>query len=364
MHKIIPSFLLIIFMGCNLKNDPNLQYFNATNKLLNYQGRFEVLKDSSVALISSAASVDFLVESDSIHIYVQSDNNSHNYISIIINGENLGRFKVNSKNISKISLQLKSQGENHISIFKATEAGSGAIIFKGIDSQKLLQPTILKKATIEFIGDSITCGAASDTTFVACNEGEYLDFHNAYLAYGPIIARNLHVNFILSSVSGIGIYRNWNDEHLLEPIMPEVYENLYLNTDTSKKYKSSIAPDIVSICIGTNDFSKGDGFKKREPFQKEKFTSNYINFVNTVYNNYPQAKLVLLNSPIIGDEQNAILNSCLEEVAQYYSKKQKTILVFKFDKVYNNGCSYHPSISDHQKMAKSLTPFFKELLKK
>ncbi|MBO9684249.1 MAG: hypothetical protein J7502_16550 [Flavisolibacter sp.] len=49
---------------------------------------------------------------------------------------------------------------------------------------------------IEFIRDSITCGVAADTSEMRCGKGEYHDYHNAYYAYGPRVARNLGVNYI------------------------------------------------------------------------------------------------------------------------------------------------------------------------
>ncbi len=65
---------------------------------------------------------------------------------------------------------------------------------------------------IEFIGNSITCGAAADPSEVPCGTGVYHDQHNAYYAYGPRVARALAANYIVRSVSGSGIYRNWNSD--------------------------------------------------------------------------------------------------------------------------------------------------------
>jgi hypothetical protein len=67
-------------------------------------------------------------------------------------------------------------------------------------------------------------------------------------------------------VSGFGIYRNWNNKNNKEAIIPDVYENLYLDTDTSKPYDFVFKPDIDSICLGTNELSNGDGLKQRLPF--------------------------------------------------------------------------------------------------
>jgi len=198
----------------------------------------------------------------------------------------------------------------------------------------------------------------ADNSGMACNEGDCIDQHNAYLAYGPRLARTLN----LSSVSGIGIYRNWNDENIEELILSQVYENLYLNTDASKKYDFKSQPDIVSICLGANDLSDGDGIKSRLPFNKEKYTENYINFVENVYSHYSKTKIILLNSPMVFSDRNTTLVACLKNVQQHF--KNKGIKIFEFDKLLVNGCNYHPSIQDHKEISSQLMPLFKSVLNK
>ncbi|SNR31180.1 SGNH/GDSL hydrolase family protein [Lutibacter flavus] len=361
--RFIVPILLLTLIGCTKKSNSILLYKKANNSSFSYQGRTDVLKDSSVALISSAASVEFIVEGDSINLHLQSGNNSHNYIVVSINDEYQKRFKIDAKSITSIPLSLPKTAQNKIGIFKATEAGSGNVIFHGVEAAKISPIINDKEYFIEFIGDSVTCGAAADPNDVPCGTGEYLDQHNAYLAFGPRIARALNVNFMLSSVSGIGIYRNWNDENIEEPIMPQVYNNLYLNTDATKKYDFSIKPAIVNICLGTNDLSNGDGIKTRLPFNKEKFVLNYIEFVKTVYSHYPNTKIVLLNSPMIIGETNDLLVSCLNEVQNYFSTNtDKKVTIFQLDKAYNSGCTTHPNVEEHKEIAEKLTPFFKNLL--
>ena len=104
---------------------------------------------------------------------------------------------------------------------------------------------------IEFIGNSITCGAAADPSEVPCGSGEYHDQHNAYYAYGPRVARALNTNFLLSSVSGAGIYRNWNSDG---PALPLLFEQSDLRENSSRPWNFDLySPDIVSIALGTND---------------------------------------------------------------------------------------------------------------
>ena len=116
---------------------------------------------------------------------------------------------------------------------------------------------------IEFIGNSITCGAAADASEVPCGTGVYHDQHNAYYAYGPRVARSLQTEFMLSSVSGYGIYRTWNTDG---PSVPEVYEKTDFQKQGSRLWNfSSYTPRVVSIALGTNDLSDGDGKQNAHP---------------------------------------------------------------------------------------------------
>ena len=354
--SFLPIVFLLLLFSCKEKSQ---KMYNSTNNLIKYSGRFEQVSDTTTALISSAAAAEFTVKGDSVTIYIQSKNTPRNYFVIAINDDYQKRYKLENSGVQKITLKLPKNEHNKIGVFKATEASSGTIIFHGFDAFELIS-TDEKPFLIEFIGDSITCGALADNSDIDCNEGEYIDQHNAYLAYGPRLARTLNTDYRLSSVSGIGMYRNWNDENIEEPIMPQVYENLYLNTDNSKKYDFKSQPDIVSICLGTNDMSDGDGVKNRLPFNEEKYTENYINFVEKIYSHYPQTKIILLNSPMVSSDRNTTLVACLKNVQQHF--KNKEITIFEFDKLLVNGCNYHPSIQDHKEISSQLVPLFKSVL--
>lgn len=359
--KFIFPILLFILIGCKEEKKVYFTYKNATNEHFLYQGRTDIHNDTCKVLINSAASVEFIVEGDSINLYVEPQTKAHNYISLAINDEYIKRYKIEAGTINKISLILPTQQSNKIGIYKATEASNGGIIFHGIDTKKLLPITNDKHYSIEFIGNSITCGMGADKGEIPCGTGEWYDQHNAYLAYGPTVARALNANFILNSVSGIGMYRNWNSEPGEEPIMPEVYENLYLNTDSSKKYDFTYNPDIVSICLGTNDLSDGDGVKERFNFDTQKYIENYINFLNKIYTHYPKTKVALLTSPMISGEKGEILLECLTKIKEHFSKEH-VIEIFEFSTVTPGGCTSHPDINDHKKMAEELVPFYKKML--
>ncbi len=325
------------------------------------KGRYDVLEDKSVALIGSASSVEFQVKSDSVILYLQSEYKHGNSFVITINDLYQGRYLLNDDEIRDIRIGLSKDEMSKIGIFKATEAATGNLIVRAIESSSTLSKIPARSKTIEFIGNSITCGAAADTQTIPCGTGYYHDQHNAYLAYGPRIARTLDVDFSLSSVSGIGIYRNWNDEHDKEPIMPEVYENLYLNGPVSKPYSFKVQPDVVSICLGTNDLSGGDGIKERLPFNRKAFVSNYIDFVKTVRSHYLDAQILLLSSPIVQGENHKVLLECLNEI-QRALKPEIEVYIIDLEPFAASGCTGHPSIDDHRRIADALIPTFESML--
>lgn len=331
-----------------------------------HSGRVEILESNKVLLIGSASSVSFNFKGESCEISLKNVDSfdHHNYVSLELDGKYIGRLRIEKGETKSYPITVPKTGKkHHLAIFKATEAASGDILFSGTTAN-LVGIKSEKRKKIEFIGNSITCGAQSDPSQVPCDKGEYMDHHNAYLAYGPVLSRSLHVDFLLSSYSGIGMYRNWNDEHSNEPIMPEVYENLHLNKDTSKPYDFAFQPDVVSICLGTNDMSEGDHIKPRLPFNEDKYVSNYINFIKTVYSHSPKTRIVLLNSPMVRGDKNETLVKCLKKIIQSFEddKTHKPIALFQFKPMIAHGCGGHPDVSDQKIMAEQMIPFFKKLL--
>lgn len=358
--KKIP--LLILFLLISLISNSQ----TTTNTFL-YAGRVDVLEDNKAVLIGTAASVTFNFSGKKCAVTLQSIDSweHHNYVALELDGQYIGKVRVEKGAPQSFTIKVTSKQKVHtLTIYKATEATMGNVLFTGTTA-KLMTITSVKKKKIEYIGDSITSGAANDPSTIPCDQGEYFDHHNGYFAYGPIISRDIDVDYLLSSVSGIGIYRNWNDEGPEVPIMPDVYENLYLTKETSKpKYDFSFQPDIISIALGTNDFSNGDGKKERLPFDPEKYVSNYTSFIKMLYKHNPNVQLVLTNSPMVNGEKAIVFEECLNKIKAEFDtdKTHKPILIFKFKPMTPSGCSGHPNIEEHKTMAAEYGPFLKNLL--
>jgi hypothetical protein len=156
--------------------------------------------------------------------------------------------------------------------------------------------------------------------------------------------------------------RNWNSPG---PTMPEVYENLYLNKDSNSFWDAaSFVPDLVSICLGTNDFSDGDGSYERSELDSDKFVADYIAFVKRIRNRYPDAQICLLSSPMLSGQKSEQLQKNLSSVLQHMKdvENDEKVHTFIFSRSYINGCSTHPDKEDHEKMAGELLPFYKKVM--
>jgi len=355
-HKFV-LLLLVCFANAFAANTP------ATG-LYTIEGRTEITNDQKIILIGSASSVGFKFSGNTCNLSLQAvDTWEHyNFVVFELDGKYLRRQRIEST-AGSYTITANETGIHTLRIFKATEAANGNLVFSGATAQKLLPMDALTGKKIEFIGDSITCGMGNDLE-IPCNTGQWFDQHSAYFAYGPVAARGLQTRMLLSSVSGYGMYRNWNDEHIEQPVLPDVYDNLYLNLDASKKFNSTYNPDIVTICLGTNDLSDGDGTKPRLPFDAAKFTNAYIAFIDKVYKQSPNARIVLLNSPMVSGERNMVLVKCLNAVAAAFANdiQHKPISIFKFKPMQPNGCGFHPNIADDKIMADQLQPYLKKLL--
>ncbi|MDJ0363671.1 GDSL-type esterase/lipase family protein [Hymenobacter sp. H14-R3] len=328
-------------------------------------GRYQLTSTGQLELISSAVHFGFSFEGTECQVFANlPTKQGHSYLQYELDGVYQKRLRVEGSSAAPLTIAAPAAGRHTVWIYKATEASTGPINIEKVTGAKLKALPAPTGPLIEFIGNSITCGAASDPSEVPCGTGEYHDQTNAYQAYGPRVARGLKVNYLLSSVSGIGAYRTWSQAG---PTMPQVYEKFDFRVDNPKlwdftKYK----PAVVSIALGTNDLSDGDGKTPRLPFDSASFVNNYALFVRLVKSKYPQARIALLSSPMVNGKNRIKLQNCLTAIktatdASYPAAKP--VAVYFFQPMTPHGCGGHPDVQDHAAMAKELTPFFANLMK-
>jgi len=327
-------------------------------------GRFLFNDQKHVELISSASHFGFHFRGKECQVFAYlNDNNAHNYLQYELDGVYQKRVRIEGNNKQPIEIAASADDEHTVWIYKATEAHSGPIFIEKIIGKSLQAIGRPRAPLIEFIGNSITCGAAADPSEVPCGAGSYHDQHNAYYACGPRVARALSTNFIVSGVSGIGIYRTWNMDG---PSMPQVYEKSDFQLESKRLWKfENYKPDVVSIALGTNDLSRGDGKHGRLPFDSAMFVSGYIKFVQQVKSKYISAQIALLSSAVVLNKDREILQNCLFAVKTNIDAlypNDKPVALYFFKPMQARGCTGHPNVEDHAILANELIPFFKKLI--
>ena len=303
----LPFVFLLIVSACNSSKTDSAGSTTLDGSDLFPFGRVLPNENNHIELISSAAHVGFTFTGTTCHVYAYINATGHNYLQYELDGEYQKRIKVAGGKNQPIIIKATTDGPHAVWLYKATEAHTGPLFIEKITGANLKALERPQVPLIEFIGNSITCGAAADPSEVACGIGEYHDQHNAYLAYGPRVARALNVNFLVSGVSGIGIYRNWNSDG---PTMPQVFDKADFNYEGKRLWDfQAYKPDVVSIALGTNDFSNGDGKRPRLPFDSAVFVGNYIKFVTYVKSKYPKSQIALLSSPMINGARRHTLQN-------------------------------------------------------
>jgi hypothetical protein len=326
--------------------------FAANNPLIQYTGRIDFRNTALPRYWSPGVYVTIKFKGAAITSIINDQElwgKNHNYLEVVVDNEKLRiqtKYKTNFIRIANLTDTLHT-----LTICKNTESNIGFIEFGGVYCNTILQPAPKPTHKIEFIGNSITCGASSDLSGIPCGKGVWHDQHNAYMAYGPVTARALKAQWYLSSVSGIGLIHSCCN---MDIIMPPVFNKIEMRGDSIPWDFKNYQPNVVTVCLGQND-----GIQ-----DSSKFCGAYVDFIHQLRRYYPNAQLVLLTSPMADEKLKAVLKNQINGVISFLNKEgEKKISKYFFSRSYNGGCDYHPSVEEHQLIAAELTAYLKKLMR-
>jgi hypothetical protein len=324
-------------------------FYKACDSLIQYYGRIQKTNPDLPRFWSPGVYIKAKFKGSKFRFFLNDEvlyGQVHNYLQVVIDGKSF-RFQTKFAN-NKITVHGLKNGVHSITICKDTEAGNGYLEFAGIVCKKLLPLPAKPSKKIEFIGNSITCGFGADNSQLSCDQGEWYEIHNAYMAYGPLTARALDAQWELAAVSGIGMIHSCCGMKIL---MPQVYDKIDMRDDSIAYNFSDYNPRLVTICLGQND-----GIQ-----DSTAFCSAYVDFVKTVRSKYPDAKILLLSSPMANAKLRAVLKNYLSSIENYFHKNgDEKIYKYFFEKQYNQGCDAHPDLKEHREIADLLINFIRQ----
>ncbi|MCJ8208297.1 GDSL-type esterase/lipase family protein [Mucilaginibacter sp. RS28] len=350
MIKLLFIPLLFAALFCNANARTAVQTFSPTDNRVQYFGRADFSNPARPRLWAPGAYIVFNFQGKDCEVLLDDEElygTTHNYLEIVVDGK-ASRIKTTTKHDTlKIANNL-TNGKHTVIICKDTEAAIGYVALTGINCEALLPPPAAPLRKIEYIGDSITCGSASDLS-TPCGTGQWYDQHNAWLSYGAVTARNLSAQYHISAVSGIGLMHSCCG---MKQTMSDVYDRVNFSNDSLKWDFKKYQPDVVTVCLGQND-----GIQDSVAFCKA-----YILFIDKLRQYYPKADIVCLNSPMGNEELNNALKKYMEAVNNYYRNHgDQHVSHYFFNKRYDHGCGTHPDTSEHRQIATELTAYLKKL---
>jgi len=247
--------------------------------------------------------------------------------------------------------------EHTVVLTRRNESWQGTCDLLGFDlgGGELLAPPELPARKLMFIGDSVTCGEM--TAYDASRAMTDKRNCNARVSYGMLLATRLGAQCHLVSYGGRGVIRDWQGIRDTANA-PQFYE-LALPDDPAVRWDHRrYVPDAVGIQLGTNDFNLG------VPDQVE-FVNTYVQLIQEIRRNAPEAVIVVMDSPIVNDEpvkgpRRTVLHFYLEQVVARVGSPKVLLAPLKhYPGVPGNG---HPTGAEHVAMADELELAFRKAL--
>ena len=194
------------------------------------------------------------------------------------------------------------------------------------------------------IGDSITVGEKVDLI-----PPETVGFHtwNAERGYPWLIAKDFEAQINIVAYGGRGLIRDWQGLET-STTAPQFFERTLPDDASSAWDHAAYQPDLVTICLGTNDFSQGIP-------ERAKFVEAYIRFVDRIHAVHPEAKVLIISGPWFGegDPKRAALNAYIDAVVAHYGERGTSFVNRHFFSGTYPGSELdaHPHALQHRAMA-------------
>lgn len=349
------------------------QVFKATEKDVKLIGRTHYYNDVLwLALSGSGIEFSFYGKKAEITLVgdaIASTDNNLARIEISVNGNRIIDDQVD-RPLKKYTI-FESDTEQNVTVrvIKLSEAAMSTVGIQEIAvvAEDGIKPTMDNEHTIEFIGDSITCGYGVDDehgqhSFSTATE-------DVTKTYAYLTAQQLQADYSMVCYSGYGIITGYteNDQKLTTHLLPDYYEkvgksegkfdNALLPQDVRWDFDEFI-PDLIVINLGTND----DSYTKDDPSKQANYAEMYVHFLELVRKNNVHSS-ILCTLGIMGDRLYPFLEQAVNEYTRITGDRNITTMKFDVQLEMDGYASdNHPSQVTHRKAANKLTAQIKELM--
>lgn len=242
-----------------------------------------------------------------------------------------------------------------VQIMKLSESAMSAIGITPMvcDEEAVICPVAKKPHSIEFIGDSITCGYGVDDRDLSHTFSTQTE--DVTKAYAYKTAQLLDADYSMFSCSGYGIISGYTADPKVrgaEELIPPYYESQCFCRDDFggagrpanipwdfKQYQ----PEVVVINLGTND----DSFCKDTEWKQEEYRQRYVEFLKVVRKYNPNAEIFCVLG-LMGDNlYPKVCQACEDFTAQTGDVKVHAVHIPEQNPEEGYVVDYHPIPEAH-----------------
>lgn len=357
-----------------ISKDDKLQTVIPTEDNVRYLGRAYNL-NNELWLAPSASGMEFTFTGTKAEVTLLGDcmangvNINNARVGVYINDKLVDDKMITEKESTLNIFESEKVETVKITIIKLSESVSSTVGIKDIKINKGGQVTksAKKSRSIEFIGDSITCGYGVDDEDY--NHKFKTSTENVAKTYAYKTAQALDADLSVTAYSGYGIVSGYSNPGVknVDDLLPKYYDKVGYSYGAFAESKepgllkwdfNKFQPDIIVINLGTNDTNYCNSDEN-----KAEFIKGYMEFIKMIRENNPSSK-ILCTLGMMGGE----LFDSVQAAADNYKSETEDLNVYtmKFDlQSYLDGfaADWHPTEKTHTKAAAKLTEKIKEIMK-
>lgn len=360
----------------NTKENPTVNTYTPNYDNVKPLGRTYLNDDDTLWLAFSGSGAEFTFNGKKAVVTIAGDDNAEKAnnednqarIAIYVNGERVIDDMVDKAEETYTVFESDTAADCDVKIVKLSETAMSTCAIKSIevDSETGIKPAPAKTHSIEFIGDSITCGYGVDD--------EDRDHHfstkteDVTKAYAYKTAEALDADYSMVSISGYGIISGYSGDGKKVPVqtIPQYYTKVGFSYGTYGGKAPAAAnwdfsryqPEVVVINLGTND----DSYTLTDEEKQMEYCNAYVDLIKKVRENNPDAK-IFCTLGIMGDR----LFDYVQLAAYNYTQEtgDDNIATMKFDvQLAEDGwaADWHPTDATHTKASEKLAAEIKEVM--
>lgn len=263
------------------------------NENIYFHGRIDKSNPEVYKLYWPGSSIKIIFKGTSAEALLK-DERGENYYNVIVD-DSVSLMRMDTIKKWYILAENLKDTIHTIELFKRTEYDRGKTEFFGfnISNNGKLLPVPKNARIIEFFGNSITCGYASED-YSGKDRPDSI-YTNNYISYSTLTAHHFMADYYCTSKSGIGIMISWFDYNI-----HKIWDKIDPMNSVSLWDFSKVQPDIVVVNLFQNDSWLVNMPERKEfkeifgttPPTEEYIIDSYIEFIKKIRGVYPDANII------------------------------------------------------------------------